>query len=153
MTGRTFSPNPRKRGKSHHQTPRSTSATNQPGIRVILRDSTTKLRREEAIRWRIKSNIPGGSLLQFLIAVACDTGRSTQGVPAMQNRQTGKWTDVGSNPLGLFLQNLWLMDTVLWLCPHNWWNIKMARTAARLNAEPFLRWRCSEPPSSPVPDK
>ena len=40
-------------------------------------------------------------------------------------------------------QILWFMDAVLWLCPHNEWNIKMAHKAAHLNAE-LLRWQCSE---------
>ena len=33
------------------------------------------------------------------------------------------------------LQKWLFMDTVLWLCPHNEWNIKVALTAAHLNAE------------------
>ena len=38
----------------------------------------------------------------------------------------------------LSLQRLWSVDTVLWLCPSQLWNITMALIAAHLNAEVIL---------------
>ena len=38
----------------------------------------------------------------------------------------------------LSLQKLWSVDTVLWLCPSQLWNIKMALIAAHLNAQVIL---------------
>ena len=38
----------------------------------------------------------------------------------------------------LSLQKLWSVDTVLWLCPSQLWNIKMALIAAPLNAEVIM---------------
>ena len=49
-----------------------------------------------------------------------------------------KRTSVRSSSAVLSLQKLWFMDTVLWLCPHNTRNIKMAHTTAHLNAESIL---------------
>ena len=56
-------------------------------------------------------------------------------------------------PLQLALfspQKLWFMDTVCWFCPpHNWWKIKMALIATRLDAKIFLV--VTPPPFSPSP--
>ena len=56
----------------------------------------------------------------------------------------GKQRNLGLNPLLLSLQKLWSVDTVLWLCPSQLWNIKMTLIAAHLNAEVILEvtvWR------------
>ena len=62
-------------------------------------------------------------------------------------RLAGKQKDLGSIRFGSpfsSLKKLWFTDTVLWLCPHNKWNIKMAHTTAHLNVESFWWWQCNE---------
>ena len=65
----------------------------------------------------------------------------------------GKWMMLFWFPASalLLLQKLWLLDSVLWLCPPQLWSINTALTAAHHNAESCWWWHCSVWYSPPPP--